>query len=134
MCIFCRIVANEIPASKIYEDERFLAFLDISQVTKGHTLVIPKQHVDNLYELNQEDASKMLIVCQKVASVLKETYDLEGLNMVNNNGSLAGQTVNHFHIHLIPRYVGDRFLVVFPQNEPNFSKLSETLAEIKKYI
>jgi histidine triad (HIT) family protein len=134
MCVFCRIVANEIPAAKIYEDEQFLAFLDISQVTKGHTLVIPKKHVENLYQLDQKDASNMLHICQKVASALKATYDLQGLNMVNNNGPLAGQTVHHFHIHLIPRYVDDNFVIVFHQNEPNFPKLSETLSQIKKHI
>jgi histidine triad (HIT) family protein len=134
MCIFCRIVANEIPASKIYEDELTLAFLDISQVTKGHALIIPKKHVENLYDLSDEDASRLLITSRKVAIALKETYHLKGLNLVNNNGPLAGQTVHHFHIHLIPRYDQDNFVIQFHQNVPDFPTLSKTLNEIKQHI
>ncbi|MDX8045716.1 HIT family protein [Gracilibacillus sp. S3-1-1] len=103
-CIFCKIVAGEIPSAKVYEDDDVLAFLDISQVTKGHTLVIPKQHVENIYETNEEIAAKVFATVPKIANALKETFQPVGINILNNNEAAAGQTVFHLHIHLIPRY------------------------------
>jgi len=134
MCIFCKIISGEIPASKIYEDEFVLAFLDISQVTKGHTLIVPKKHCENIYCLSDDCASKLLVVSKKIATALKHTFNLEGLNLVNNNESLSGQTVNHFHIHLIPRYVGDEFKLEFKQNPPDFNQLKQTQEEILKHL
>ena len=104
MCLFCKIINGEIPCYKVYEDNDFLAFLDISQATVGHTLVIPKKHVTNVFELDDETASKMLIVVKNVANKLKEKLNLSAVNILNNSGSLAGQTVHHLHIHIIPRY------------------------------
>ena len=115
MCIFCKIVEKEIPCYKIYEDNDFLAFLDISQATIGHTLVVPKNHYSNIFELN-EDSSIMNVVI-KIANALKESLGIDNLNIVNNNGPLAGQTVNHFHIHLIPRYEGDKVSLIFGENK-----------------
>ncbi|HOI47546.1 MAG TPA: HIT family protein [Bacilli bacterium] len=131
MCVFCKIVAKEIPASILYEDESSIAFLDISQVTKGHTLIVPKNHVENLYNLSEQDATHLLLVASKLANVLRKTYQLEGLNMINNNGLLAGQTVNHFHIHLLPRYQVDELTIHFKQNEPNFVLLNQIKNEIQ---
>ena len=104
MCLFCKIINGEIPCYKVYEDNDFLAFLDISQATVGHTLVISKKHVANVFELDDETASKMLIVVKNVANKLKEKLNLSAVNILNNSGSLAGQTVHHLHIHIIPRY------------------------------
>jgi histidine triad (HIT) family protein len=116
-CIFCKIVQGDIPAAKVYEDEHVLAFLDISQVTKGHTLVIPKVHKQNVYELTPEIAQHLFKVVPKIANAIKETYDPIGMNLLNNNGEEAGQSVFHFHLHLIPRYgKGDGFGAVWKTN------------------
>ncbi len=103
-CIFCKIINGEIPSAKVYEDEDVYAFLDISQITKGHTLIIPKQHTENIYETSEEIASKFFARVPKVANALKETFKPVGINILNNNGEAAGQSVFHLHIHLIPRY------------------------------
>ncbi len=109
MSIFEKIVKREIPAYIVYEDDLTLAFLDISQATKGHTLVIPKKRYENVYELDDEIAGHLYKVVVKVSKALKKALNLEGLNIVNNNGVLAGQAVFHYHIHLIPRYEGDDY-------------------------
>src|SRR3954452_15557653 len=98
-CIFCKIVNGEIPAAKVFENEHILAFLDISQVTKGHTLVIPKVHKENLFELTPGIAKNLFESVPAIAKALKKEYQPLGLNLVNNNGDVAGQTVFHFHVH-----------------------------------
>ncbi|MCM2676670.1 HIT family protein [Alkalicoccobacillus plakortidis] len=103
-CIFCSIIAGDIPSKKIYEDEHTYAFFDISQVTKGHTLVVPKNHHENLFDLPESELNHVYQSVQKVGHALKETFSPAGLNLVNNNGEAAGQTVFHYHVHLIPRY------------------------------
>ncbi|QGH35713.1 HIT domain-containing protein [Gracilibacillus salitolerans] len=103
-CIFCKIVAGDIPSAKVYEDEDVYAFLDISQVTKGHTLVIPKNHSKNIYETDEALAAKLFAHVPKIANALKETFQPAGINILNNNEEAAGQSVFHLHIHLIPRY------------------------------
>ncbi len=106
MCVFCQIVAGEIPAYKIYENDDVLAFLDISQVTRGHTLVIPKKHVANLYELTPEVAKPVFEALPKVAQALKDALHPIGLNLINNNDKPL-QSVFHLHFHLIPRFEND---------------------------
>ncbi|MFG6121225.1 HIT family protein [Thalassobacillus sp. B23F22_16] len=103
-CIFCKIVAGDIPSAKVYEDEDVYAFLDISQVTKGHTLIIPKKHTKNIYETDAETAGKLFTRVPEIASAIKETYQPIGMNLLNNNEKPADQSVFHLHIHLIPRY------------------------------
>ncbi|WP_066058987.1 HIT family protein [Robertmurraya korlensis] len=121
-CIFCKIVNGEIPASKVFENEHVLAFLDISQVTKGHTLIIPKVHKENLYELTPEISSELFKIAPKIANAIKDTYHPVGLNLVNNNGEKAGQSVFHFHMHLIPRYGdGDGFGAIWKSNQSNYT-------------
>ncbi|NEU31514.1 HIT family protein [bacterium LRH843] len=121
-CIFCKIVNGDIPAAKVYEDEKVLAFLDISQVTKGHTLVIPKSHQKDVFELSADGASDLFSVVPKIANALKQTFSPEGLNIVNNNGEVAGQTVFHYHIHLIPRYgQGDGFGAVWKDHSSDYT-------------
>jgi len=130
MCIFCKIVNGEIPAYKIYEDDNILAFLDIGQVTIGHTLVIPKKHVQNIFELDSETAKKLFDKVVLVAKKLKKALNIENLNLINNNGSLAYQSVFHYHIHLIPRYENDEFKITFPTNkltEKEFKDLEEKI-------
>lgn len=115
MCIFCMIANGEIPSYKVYEDDNFLAFLDITQTTIGHTLVIPKKHSKNIFELDEEDAKGIMSVVKKVSILLKESLNPIGLNIVNNNEKPL-QSVEHFHIHLIPRYENDKFDVMFKDN------------------
>jgi histidine triad (HIT) family protein len=132
-CIFCKIIEGEIPSSKVYEDEHVLAFLDISQVTKGHTLVIPKLHKENVYELTEGLASKVFAAVPKITNAIKAEYDPIGLNLLNNNGEDAGQSVFHFHLHIIPRYgTGDGFGAVWKTHTDQYSP--EDLKEIAEGI
>lgn len=131
MCIFCKIINHEIPSSIVYEDDLSIAILDISQQTKGHTLIIPKKHVENIFELDEELSKHLFSVTVKVTKLLKEKLHFENVNILNNNGSLAGQSVNHFHIHIIPQYENDNLVFGFKDKEPDFNKLNETLLEIK---
>ena len=132
-CIFCKIVAGEIPSAKVYEDEDVLAFLDISQVSKGHTLVIPKKHSRNLYDTSPEVASKLFAAVPKIANALKDTYNPVGLNLLNNNEAEANQSVFHLHLHLIPKYkVGEGFDVVWETNTDKYS--GEDLQKIAEEI
>ncbi|MGK7379536.1 HIT family protein [Planococcus sp. 1R117A] len=103
-CIFCKIIAGDIPSVKVYEDEHVYAFMDIMPLSKGHTLLIPKTHRAYIYDLAPEEAAHLFSVAPKIASALKETFGLEGMNLLNNNGAKAGQSVHHFHLHFIPRY------------------------------
>lgn len=107
-CIFCKIIKGEIPSSTIYEDDSFQVIMDISPATKGHAVLFPKKHAENLLELDDTEASKALIVAKKVAKAMKEELDCEGVNLLQNNGEIAGQTIFHFHIHIIPRYQDDQ--------------------------
>ena len=136
-CIFCKIIDGEIPSSKVYEDEHVLAFLDISQVTKGHTLVIPKVHKENVYELTEEIASNVFAAVPKIANAIKAEYNPIGLNLLNNNGEDAGQSVFHFHLHIIPRYgQGDGFGAVWKTHTDQYSadELKEIADGISKHL
>ena len=106
-CIFCKIAAGEIPSTTIYEDEDFRVILDIEPASKGHALILPKEHYANLYELDDALASKALVVAKKVIVQMTEVLGCDGYNVLQNNGAAAGQTVFHFHMHLIPRYKED---------------------------
>ena len=106
-CIFCKIIEGEIPSYKIYEDDQVLAFLDISQLTKGHTLVIPKVHNENIFDMSEETARDVFAAVPAIARALEKAFQPKGLNILNNNGKFAGQEVFHYHLHLIPRYDED---------------------------
>lgn len=103
-CLFCKIIDGSIPSMKVYEDEFVYAFMDIVSLSKGHTLLIPKEHVANIFEMSSEVASNLFAVAPKIANAIKDTFNPAGMNLVNNNGEAAGQTVFHFHLHFIPRY------------------------------
>jgi histidine triad (HIT) family protein len=113
-CIFCKIVRGEIPCAKVYETETVLAFLDIAPVNKGHTLVIPKAHLENVWELPSGLAAQFQEAIQKVGLALRQGLSAQGMNVGMNNGSAAGQLVFHAHWHLIPRFTGDG-LTLWPQ-------------------
>ena len=106
-CIFCKIANGEIPSATLYEDEDFRVILDLGPASRGHSLILPKAHAANLLELPDEQAGKAMILAKKMAGRLIDALKCDGLNVVQNNGEAAGQTVHHFHIHLIPRRSGD---------------------------
>ncbi len=106
-CIFCKIANGEIPSATLYEDADFRVILDLGPASKGHSLIIPKAHAANLMELPDELAGKAMILAKKMAGRLTEALGSDGINVVQNNGEAAGQTVHHFHMHLIPRNAGD---------------------------
>lgn len=106
-CIFCKLANGDIPTNTIYEDDDFRVILDAAPATKGHCLIIPKEHFDNLESLDDGVAAKVLPLAKKMMKLLKEKLHWDGFNVVQNNGELAGQTVFHFHMHLIPRYKND---------------------------
>lgn len=132
MCIFCKIINGEIPCYKIYEDEKYLAFLDLSQATKGHTLVIPKKHYDNIFDLDEN--SDIFNIVIKISKALKKILQIENINIINNSGSLAGQTINHFHIHLIPRYEGDKISLIFGENKVSDNELVSLAEKISNEL
>lgn len=129
-CIFCKIANGEIPSKTIYEDGDFRVFLDLAPATKGHALIVPKEHAANLYELPDEVASKALVLAKKLGTQMKERLGCDGLNLVQNNGEVAGQTVMHFHLHLIPRYDNDGQTIAWTPGEST----QEGLEEIRKQI
>lgn len=106
-CIFCKIANGEIPSATLYEDEDFRVILDLGPAAVGHSLILPKKHAANLFELPDETAAKAIKVAKEVGRKLKDGLGADGLNVVQNNGEAAGQTVFHFHMHLIPRFNGD---------------------------
>ncbi len=103
-CIFCKIITGEIPSNTIYEDDDIKVIMDISPATKGHALVLPKDHFDNIYDIDSEVLGKAVVVAQKVIKHATKILGCDGYNLLQNNGVVAGQTVFHFHMHLIPRY------------------------------
>lgn len=113
-CIFCKIANGEIPSRTLYEDDDFRVILDLNPATKGHALILPKEHYKNLYELEDSTAAKVLPLARRMASVMTEKLGCDGFNVIQNNNEIAGQTVFHFHMHLIPRYRGDNQKLVMP--------------------
>ncbi|MFZ8764904.1 HIT family protein [Enterococcus diestrammenae] len=133
-CIFCKITNGDIPSYKVYEDEIVYAFLDLSQVTAGHTLVVPKQHVDDIFEYDEELAAAVFARIPKIARALEKAFpDAKGMNIINNNKELAYQSVFHSHIHLIPRYSQeDDFSIHFGDHSQQYSpaemqKIADTI-------
>jgi len=133
-CIFCKIVAQEIPSYKIYEDDKIYAFLDITQVTKGHTLVVPKTHVTDIFDYQPDLAGELFARIPKLARALEQAFpEMQGLNIINNNKELAYQSVFHSHIHLIPRYGHeDDFSIHFGNNQEAYTP--EAMATIAEKI
>lgn len=131
-CIFCRIAAGEIPSATVYEDDDFRAILDLGPAAKGHTLVIPKSHSDNLLSVEPDTAAKALKVISKTANAIKEALGCDGINVVQNNGEAAGQTVMHLHFHIIPRYKNDSVNIGWQPMKPSNEELAATAALIKE--
>ena len=122
-CIFCKIANGQIPSKTLYEDERFRVILDLGPATKGHALILPKEHAANLYELPDDTAGAVMRLAKKMACILREKLKCDGLNLVQNNGEVAGQTVEHFHLHIIPRYLNDEQNINWVKGEPSQEEL-----------
>ncbi len=131
-CIFCKIAAGEIPSKTLYEDEDFRVILDLGPATRGHALILPKNHYANLYELPDEVAGKAFILAKKMAAKMTEKLHCDGFNLVQNNGEVAGQTVFHFHIHLIPRYEQDNQKIGWNPGKPDDAELEAIKEEITR--
>ena len=129
-CIFCKIANGEIPSTTLYEDEDFRVILDLGPATRGHALLLPKNHFANLFELDDETAQKAILVAKKMAGKMKAALGADGFNLVQNNGEAAGQTVFHFHMHLIPRYENDNAGILWEPGETT----PEDMAEVKHLV
>lgn len=129
-CIFCKIANGEIPSKTLYEDDKFRVILDLGPATRGHALILPKDHYKNIYEIPDETVADAMILAKKMAIKMTQALHADGFNIVQNNNEIAGQTVFHFHIHLIPRYEGDGQNINWVPGEMS----QEELGEIKKQI
>lgn len=129
-CIFCKILNGDIPARKVFENERFIAILDAFPANEGHTLVIPKKHFKNIFEIDEETISEAYKIAKNIAEKIKVNMGIENINILQNNGNTAGQSVNHFHIHIIPRMENDTVTIKSKVMEIN----SERLDEIKEIL
>ena len=132
-CIFCKIAAGEIPGATLYEDELFRVILDIGPATKGHTLILPKDHYDNIFSMPEDVVAKAFVLAKKTAARLKEATGCDGINVLQNNGLAAGQTVFHFHIHLIPRYDEDHAGITWTPGELKDDVKEMVLAAFKDW-
>ena len=130
-CVFCKIVARQIPATVVHEDAETLAFMDIGQVNPGHVLVACKAHVENVYGLQDAQAAAVFRVAAKVARAIRAAFDPPGLSIYQANGKPAGQTVFHFHLHVLPRHDADGMQLVWPVKNPPREKLAEYAAQIR---
>ncbi|MDE0873953.1 MAG: HIT family protein [Acidimicrobiales bacterium] len=128
-CLFCSIAEGTSSSNTVYEDTNTLAFMDILPMTPGHCLVIPKRHVRDIFELEDEDAAHVMLACREVAKRVKEKLEPLGINLLNNNGPAADQSQFHFHIHLIPRYGRDRLLHPWERSYGNPDQI-RTIAEV----
>ncbi len=130
-CIFCKLVAKQIPASVVYEDETTFAFMDLGQVNPGHVLVACKAHADNIYELDDAQAAAVFRTAARVARAIRAAFDPPGLSIYQANGKPAGQTVFHFHLHVLPRHDGDGMQLVWPVKNPSREQLEAYCAKIR---
>ena len=133
-CIFCKLANGIIPTNSLYEDDIVNVIFDANPASEGHVLILPKEHFDNIYDLDGETAGKLFALATCIARAMKDALKCDGLNLVQNNGEVAGQTVNHFHLHLIPRYEGDGLNLNWPQQEISGEQLEEIRQSIKKSI
>ena len=129
-CIFCKIAKVEIPSATVYEDDDFRVIMDISPASEGHMIILPKEHAANVYDLSDATASKIYVLAKKLATALKDELDCDGINILQNNGEAAGQSVFHLHMHIIPRYYSDDISIRWNQGKSD----TDSLAELAKSI
>ena len=130
-CLFCTIIDGELPSYKIYEDDYFYVMLDRFPKCLGHTLILPKRHAPHIFALQEEESSRLFPLAQKIAAAMSRAMDFKGLNLVQNNGEAAGQEVNHFHLHLIPRYDGDAMAIQYKRQDPPEGEFEEMAGKMK---
>lgn len=133
-CVFCRIVAGQIPSTRVHEDEHSLAFLDIGQVNPGHVLVAVKKHAANLFELDDIQAAAVARTSARLARAIRDAFKPEGLAVYQANGKAAGQTVLHYHVHLLPRHPGDGMELTWPVKNPSREKLESYAEKIRQQL
>lgn len=130
-CIFCKIANGEIPSATVYEDDEFRAILDLGPASKGHALILPKNHFKDICEVDEATAGKLFPLAAKIGAAMKKGLDADGFNVVQNNGSSAGQTVFHLHVHVIPRYEGGPTIVSWDPGKAESDELTKTADMIK---
>ena len=130
-CIFCKLVRGQIPAAKVFENELTLAFMDLGQVNPGHVLVASKRHARTLLDLTAEEAGAVMQTARRVALAVEAAFQPEGLNLFQANGAAAGQTVGHFHIHVLPRHAGDGVDLAWPRKDPGPAALNQYAEQLK---
>lgn len=133
-CIFCKIANGEIPSATVYEDSICRVILDVNPANKGHALIIPKEHFDNIYRMDAETAAKIFTIATEVAKAQKAELNPDGLNILQNNGEAAGQTVFHFHMHLVPRYIKDNVTMTWIPGKADTEELSALSKALRKRI
>lgn len=133
-CIFCKIANGEIPSATVYEDSICRVILDVNPANKGHALIIPKEHFDNIYSMDAETAAKIFTIVTEVAKAQKAELNPDGLNILQNNGEAAGQTVFHFHMHLVPRYIKDNVTMTWIPGKADTEELSALSKALRKRI
>ena len=133
-CIFCKIVAGEIPSFKLYEDDETLAFMDINPVHDGHCLVIPKAHSPNVMEIGPEDFAAAARIAAKVCKAVNAAVSCDGINLMQANGEGAGQSVGHFHFHVLPRRLGDGLLVNWEPKPGDHAHIAEIAERIRQHL
>jgi len=133
-CIFCKLVAGEIPSSKVYEDEQTIAFLDLGQLNPGHTLVAVKRHATDLLDLTADEAAAAMRTAHRVAQAVKKAFDPPGLTLLQCNGQAGDQTVFHFHIHVVPRHVDDGVGLSWPRKDPARDQLEAYAAQLRQAL
>ncbi|MCL7476124.1 MAG: HIT family protein [Methanosarcinales archaeon] len=133
-CIFCKIVKGDIPSFTVYQDNDTLAFLDINPNTRGHTLVIPKKHADNITDMEDKDIASVFRTVRKVVSGLQAAIDPDGFNLVVNHGEVAGQVIHHFHCHVVPRNIGDGVKYTFDGSTLHPQEFKELAVKVAENI
>ncbi len=133
-CLFCKIAKGEIPSATIFENSEFKVILDKFPANKGHILIIPKEHMENIYEMDSELGGKLFSLAINIAKILKKELNIEGLNILQNNGKIAGQSVFHFHLHLIPRYQDDEVNITWKPLKPTNEELTDLANKLYKSL
>ena len=133
-CIFCKLANGEIPTNALYEDDIVKVIFDANPAAKGHVLILPKEHFDNIYELDDDTAAHVFKVAAKISKAYKKALDFDGLNIVQNNGEVAGQTVFHFHMHIIPRIIGDTVNVGWVPGTADNDTIASIVEKVTPYL
>lgn len=133
-CIFCNIAQKEVPASLVYEDEKVMAFLDIRPLNKGHTLIIPKEHHENIFDIPEQLITYLHGIVKHIAIAVEKATKADGISIIQQNGKAAGQDIFHLHVHVVPRYEGQKLPSFSHIKEADREKLSHTAAKIRKYL